>query len=366
MIQLSYYKTNWFSYLIDNGILKLNQNILLLIISAIFVLLLSIRLYLPHNIELYGKVIPSEELIIQQSQNDVIKVNYNNTLDNSKINKKIFMADRGDVLSLELNHLIKVGSQVTLGDTLCVIRSNETKLLINELTGELLAAKELLKIFLSPEKKTIIKEAEARHAQAISNLNILENIFSRYTELYTDSLISNEDFEYQKIQYEISKSNAEITEAQLESVLTAAKPEQINHQRQIISNLEEQLAVLIDRQNDGFIISPLSGTLSLPTYNDTILIIKNINNPILISPVQFKYYNELKIGQEITIKDNNNDLSCRISYISDDVININGKPVIYIISVIEPSIGLINGQILSGKLNLGKISIIKLLQHIFS
>ena len=343
--------------------MRIINNKLFLLVATIIILFICAFIKIPHNIKLYGKVIPSEELIIQQTQNDVIKVIYKNLLDTNKSNNRIYSAERGDIISLEFRSSINVGSQVNRGDTLCFIRSNETKRSIEEIKGELFAAKEVLNIFLSSEKESIVKEAKAKHSQAVTNLQIQERVFSRYFELYSDSLISDEDFEYQKILFETSKADVIITEAQLEAVKTAAKPEQLNHQRQIISNLENQLDILIDRRNEGYIISTLNGTVSYPTFNDTILFIKNFDASILIAPVQFKYYHELNIGQKINLKYNNGNIVCSINFITDDIININGKSVVYVVAEIDQSNKLIGGQILSGKLKLGQISVIQLFKN---
>ena len=331
-------------------------------IAAVFLLLallLVSQINLPFNITVPGKLVPREEWNLNKNSPEVYSQEYHDRLQIGNNVNRILTFERGDVTILNLNPKLQVGSTIDWGDSLGTIESNDLLMLQSTISGELETAEQNLKVFKSGEKQPLIDEARLEHIQSVTRFNNQKSIFERNLALYSDSLISDEEFEYHQSLFQIAENNIKIAKSHLDAVSIGLKPEVIQLQINKIENLKEQHKIINDRINNSILISPIDGIVEYPDLFETILSIRSESRFVVIFPVPLDKCDFITMGQSVNITlPGQNKVIGLVRIIDKNIALLKGKPTILTIAEIEePIINVFPGQYVKGKFDGGKTSL---------
>ena len=233
------------------------------IIPFLLVTAIVVTALYPHKIEytlgVVGKLLPKRDISVYRTADGVISVV--NTDHIQGIEKSNYVSElvRGDTVEFHLGTSIVPGNNVTAGDTLCWIDSYEIVRELDSLEGELLIEKAALEVLLVGEKSSVIDEARSNLEAIRENVKELSRIAERQKELHGSGFLTYQEYELTLSQLEIGRSELKRAEAQLETVRTGSKQEEINLARAKISHFERQISSLHEKLSRMTVILPFSG-----------------------------------------------------------------------------------------------------------
>jgi hypothetical protein len=186
-----------------------------------------------------------------------------------------------------------------------------------------------------------------------------KKILNRLKALFERGLVSQEEYEIAQGTAELNDINIEISKATLESVETGEKPELIKYFSSQVASLEKELAVLEKRYNGFTLRSPISGTVDRQTNSDTLLVINDISDFVIIIPVNIlerKYIN-LPLNVDVYLNNKKQNIKTELILIDNKVRLLNGVQVAIGSTRLSGDLKpLIPGMMVDCYLNLGSYS----------
>ncbi|MCX6151171.1 MAG: HlyD family secretion protein [Ignavibacteriales bacterium] len=273
-----------------------------IIILVVITIILLLPIKIPYSIKSPGKILSSKEWIVSRGADGrLITVLKDNKLGVSR-NYSVSQFERGDAIQFSLRPNIANGSAINFTDTVASIYSNEIERQFVQLKGELEVAKASLATYETGEKQSVIKEEKERlefmKKQAVEQ----KKVFQRLEALYQKKLVSEEEYEVSKGTSELNEINISIAEAHLQSVQTGVKKEQVDFIRSQIISLQKEISILQKRFNDYILISQISGVASRAMDGDTLLIVADTTEYIVLIPVKWEDRNYIAINQKVYLK----------------------------------------------------------------
>ncbi len=319
-----------------------------------------------------GKVFPTYEWVLGRTYDGRIT----ETIKNNQLGVISSYAgkefQRGDVFDFYINPEINNKQFVERGETIGIMNSTELMRQINQLKGERDVEKALLKVYSTGQKIQTIKEAETNLTLAKERFSIQDKLISRQAELFKDSLISPQQYDIAKNEYEMSKINLALAEAQIKTLSTGEKPEQIKFIAEKIENLNKQIAVLESRKEALQIKAPFSGLLQRKkgglTSVEVLANVVDTSSYIIVTPVRIKEFKNLALGQKCVLKLFNTDCEMEgtVCHIDNAIQIIGGKQAIYVTAKIDKKCpGVYPGIFAQTNLHCGQHTIIEYSKLLF-
>jgi len=289
-----------------------------------------------------GKVFPTNEWVLGRTYDgritETIKNNQLGLI--SSYGGKEFQ--RGDVFDFYINPEINDKQFIDKGEIIGILNSTELLRQINQLKGEREVEKALLKVYSTGQKIQTIREAETNLTLAKEKFSIQKKLISRQNELYKDSLISPQQYDIAMNDFEVSKINLVLADAQLKTLSTGEKPEQIKFISEKISNLTGQILSLESRKEALQIKAPFAGMMQrkkgvLSTSVEILANIVDTSSYIIITPIKIKEFKNLSLGQRCTLKLFNTDckMEATVCHIDNAIQIIGGKQAVYVTAKID-------------------------------
>lgn len=308
-----------------------------IIILSIVIIFLFLPIKITYNLSVKGKILPANEWIIYKGTDGrltSILTNYKTGINNSY---DVTLFDRGDAMQFALKDFLSSGVQVNQNDTIGNIYSNEIERQIENLKGLIVSSKASLSLNLTGEKQAIIEQENKTLDYAIKQADEQKKILDRLEVLYNKELASREEFEIAKGTYDLYLINIEVSKARLKAVETGAKQEQIGLIKSQISAFEKELQVMEKRFKSFTITSPITGIVNRKTNSDTLMIIMDVTEFVLICPVKVsdKKYISNNTSVDIYVDGEKQDVKTSVYEIDQDVKIINGLQMITVASKIE-------------------------------
>ena len=336
--------------------------------AALVIFVFAVPFKIPFTINTVGKLLPAEEWIITHTTDGRFQtklVNHKNGLF-----KNIFEVqfERGDAGNFEIMPDIFNGSEIKKGQTVAKINSNITEQNLIELKGELEETKASLKLFAAGEKDEIINEIKSKVAYAEKQAEEENKIYLRQKAMFEKDLISEEEYEIYKGRKELADLNITTLKAGLEVVNSGAKKEQIDFLTAKLSSLEKQIEKTEELQQKYNLTSPINGYVSNFFTGDTILIVSNADEYMLVMPVEIKTKSLVKPEQnvEIEIPQIENSFKSAVTSINKQPQLINNKYYVFVYAELNnASLKGITNINVQCKINCGDVGITEfLLTHI--
>lgn len=299
----------------------------IVIISLVVILLLPIKI--KYNIFVRGKVLPVKEWIIYKGTDGRLTsllTDYKSGINQSY---DVTLFDRGDAMQFSFDQKLSSGSQINKHDTIATIFSSEIEREIENLKGNILEAKASLTLNLTGEKNAIVEQERKNLDYALKKADEQKKILDRFSVLYEKGLVSQEEYELTKGSYDLDLINISIAKARLSAVETGAKQEQIGLIKSQISSFEKELSVMQKRYNSFTITAPIDGIVNRKTNSDTLIIISDISEYVLIFPVKVNDRKFINTTTSVSIKAAGikQDVKSSIYEIDNSVKLINGLQV---------------------------------------
>ncbi len=211
---------------------------------------------------------------------------------------------RGDAVNFILSDKLKNGTYVHKGDTIGVLYSNEQQSKMVDLQGALSILKAELEFFstgVKPEDVRFIEEQLSLAKQELETQNILS---SRAKALLADSVIAQQEFDIVFNELKIKELAVSIAEAQLSSVTTGDKPEQIKLIEARILATEKQLNQVIERLEYFTLKSPVIGEVIISNSfieSDVMLQIIDNSEYIGIAPIPSELKSLIPLNSKVCV-----------------------------------------------------------------
>jgi hypothetical protein len=309
-----------------------------IIAAVIFIIavLLLMPVGIPYAVPVLGKILTEKEWVLRQQDDGSLLVVLNNYKNNIISEYDVLQVERGDVLQFAFKPEIILTDYVSKGDTVGHVYSNEILRNLASLKRELVMAEEELRIAKTGEKQSLINEAEKAWQLAKERARLQNRILERQNELVAENLISQEEYEITQGTARIYEYETAVAQAQLQTLQTGDKPEQIAALESTIASIHNEIEVLKQRLARMTLISPISGRLFKYFTNDTLLIV-GTTSYVVAMPVSWKYINEISEGQTVTfeIPGHSQIFSGRIEQINKTAQTLNAEQVFMVIGSID-------------------------------
>lgn len=301
---------------------------LVFIVLAVYFLPITI----PSDIKSLGKVYSPKQYILYTANDGQVRESLVNLVTGVHEEFSAREMERGDDIRLRVQPDIFDKDFIDKHDTLAHIYSYVTTVKLNSLKSDLEVVNALLASELSGKKVEDIELAKKRSEYARMDAEIQEKNYQRQKFLYENEVIADQEFEDQGRQTELKKIQVAIKEAEMQSLASGAKPEQINYIKAQIRKIKVDIADLELKISNQTITSPINGIIYNTFSPDTILVIEDINNLIIKIPVEVKDMQNVFIGQKIFCKVNGRkgNVEAEVTHISKNVSVIGNRQIIMV------------------------------------
>lgn len=284
----------------------------------------------PYSLEVVGKIFPHKQWVVTQSFNGVLTAVLRDNIQGKIDSYFVTEVERGDPVRFNIHRSIVTGVYVAKGDTIGWIDSNELERQLVQLNRELRSQKALLRVASTGEKESMVLEAERVLEHARETYDEHRKIVARLEKLSGSGLVPYQDYEIALSTQNLFKINIEIADAQLQSVQTGLKQEEIEMISSQITSLEEEIDTLLERSENYTLTSPLSGVVFETTPGDTLVNIGDTSSYTVIIPLKLKSRNYVNLQQKVkyNIEGINTSLSGNILKLGNVVHILNGEQVL--------------------------------------
>lgn len=347
---------------------KRQANKIFSIIIVVVILIILLPIKIPTTVKSYGKIYPSKELYVTKIQNESISTEFIDRLNSGIKEYHINSFERGDRASFIISPNIKIGSKVTVGDTIGRIKSSKLTQLQSELIDKIGVATANLNVFNSQKHQSLVDEAQYQIDYAQTQYENQKLIYDRNLQLYKENLISDEDFDSINTKLQLYEKEVKIAQAQLETVISGAKPETISFLRSEINSFQNKYNTLTKQINEGILISPINGIINNSTNKDTLFSIQDTTKYIASFPISLNHIKSIENNQEVKIKIPG-DKNCLgiVKHIDNNVHMMGGDSrVIITVELIEKHNVIQNGKVVIGKFNSKGSTLLNRISQLFN
>ena len=348
--------------------LSSRKALLLWIIPIAVVVFLLLPIKLNHRVYAKGKILPTKQWVLYKGTDGRLTSQLMNYKTGISESYDVNLFDRGDAMQFSFNPELHSGSRIKIYDTIAVVYSNEIERQIENLKGQIISAKASLSLNLTGEKQSVIEQENKTLEYAIKQAEEQKKILDRIKVMYDKDLVSKEEYEIAKGSYDLNIINIGISKARLQIAETGAKQEQIGFIKSQIFSLENELVVLQKRFNGFTISSPVSGLVSRKINSDTLMMIEDVSEFILICPIKVaeKKFISDSASIEIYALGKKQNVDVKIIELDNTVNILNGIQVITVTSGIKgKSSDLISNLMVDCYILTGKLSPVEYLMRVW-
>ncbi|MCB9067671.1 MAG: hypothetical protein R3C41_03480 [Calditrichia bacterium] len=310
--------------------------IIFVVILVIFIIvsLVFSPYTISYDISSIGRIIPAREWLIQRNTDGSLISSVKDHRTGFTENYFAVQVERGDVVHFQINPALKAKSGIAMGDKVGHIRSNEIERRLAELQGMLEMANASLEFYRTGEKDAVIREARQAAALSKEQAELQERLFERQKLLYDQQLISEETIEISQSASRISRLEAELASAKLQTVATGAKPEQLDLVKSEIERYKKEIRVLEDRLNQFTIHSTITGKIYKSFAADTLLMAGE-EDFLLLIPVPWTERHAIGEGTKITVLQDGKEITGKIIRLNLNTGILNGNQMFTAIAAFD-------------------------------
>lgn len=270
-----------------------------IIIAVLIIVVLILPFKLPYKITVPGKVFPTKEWLVVKGTDGRLMTSLINHKAGVLENYAVRLFERGDAVQFSFNPNIVAGSSISTNDTIGIIYSNESQKKLINLKADLGSQKARLDVSLTDEKEAVVSAAKQGVEYAERQFIEQQKIYNRQKGLYNKNLISIEEFDLSKGALDLFRINIEIARERYNSVTTGAKQEEIDLINTKIEGLQLEIGVLEQRFSDYVIQSPIDGIVNRVFSSDTLMIVSDTTEFIVLMPIEWSYREYVKKDQTV-------------------------------------------------------------------
>lgn len=219
---------------------------------------------------------------------------------------------RGDAVRFVLNPKIFDKEQLTIGDTIGYVYSNEEQRRLIQLLGQLGVLSAELEFHTTGQKPEDVLFAERKLILAQQELETQRKLMRRSEELIIDNVISKEQYDIDLNELKVKELSVELARVNLSSVDTGEKPEMEKLIRSKIAALSNEIEQIQNRLDLLTVVSPISGKILIDhgsmiktvvsQNNETIVKIVSNDRPIGLMPIRMTHRAAISTGNQVTFR----------------------------------------------------------------
>ncbi len=324
----------------------------------VFLVIYFVPIHVSSDIRITGKVFPAKQWVLFAGSNGQIMNTQSDLVAGISNYYETREFSRGDDVRFEINPEILKKSIIDVGDTIGIVYSNETDMLLNASKKQLLVKHALLRTLQTGEKNEAISLAEKELEYARIDAENQRMTFNRQKVLYDQKVITAQEMEDQHRLLNLMESTVKIKEAELQVITTGEKPENIGLIEAEIEEIKSAIADLARKQKLQTIISPVRGIFRNSSASDTMMIVESVDELIIKMPISLKDRSRIYEGQKAncTIYGQNVSFQSEVVHISNHISAAGGKQTFIITAEIKnENEFVLPGVVFKGKLEGGEI-----------
>jgi len=325
---------------------------------VVFLVIYFVPIHVSSDIRITGKVFPAKQWVLFAGSNGQIMNTQSDLVAGISNYYETREFSRGDDVRFEINPEILKKSIIDVGDTIGIVYSNETDMLLNASKKQLLVKHALLRTLQTGEKNEAISLAEKELEYARIDAENQRMTFNRQKVLYDQKVITAQEMEDQHRLLNLMESTVKIKEAELQVITTGEKPENIGLIEAEIEEIKSAIADLARKQKLQTIISPVRGIFRNSSASDTMMIVESVDELIIKMPISLKDRSRIYEGQKAncTIYGQNVSFQSEVVHISNHISAAGGKQTFIITAEIKnENEFVLPGVVFKGKLEGGEI-----------
>jgi len=260
---------------------------------------------MPYTVEGVGKVVPVRELIVTHGGEGLLVATLHDYVHGTKEVCFVTELERGDVAGFKLDPGIVPGAHVARGDTVGRLDSSNIAYMLVQMESELETKRAELKLALSGEKESIVEESRKELELAEEEYEEKRRIAERLKNLYEAGHTPYQEYEHAQSEMNLAKIAIERARAEIRTVASGVKQEEIDFIRAGIRGLEGELEALRNRRTRHTLTSPIEGValdVAADTATGTIARIANTSGFCIIMPVRLQDSGLIETGKTVLVR----------------------------------------------------------------
>ncbi len=343
------------------------------VLALLFLVIRFLPMNLNYTVRSTGKMFAQREWTLGRSAGgqliSTMKDNETDRIDN--YGGREFQ--QGDMFDFHLDEKVLAKKFVVKDEIIGRFYSNELELQLEKLKSDLSVEQAGFEVSSTGEKATIVDEAIKSRNLAKEKLDDQKKIFARAKRMFTDSLLTRQDYETAEDNIETARLSLELADAHVMRYTTGQKEQALNFIRTKIKSIESQIDQLNKRMSSYSIKAPFSGIIeekkgAIPGTVETILTLLDTSSYLIISPVQFKELKFLGTNNEAELMLLNDDqtLTGKIIHIDNTIQVIGGKQCVYVTLRVQNKIkGMMPGLFANAYIDCGEILLWDYFKRVF-
>ncbi len=208
----------------------------------------------------------------------------------------------GELSVLSLTPLVAEGDQITKGDTLAAIMSNQVSSALTSARAELERLRGEVALANSPPKPEEIASGQATVNAAGANVEQLRIEYTRNISLHERNIIPVSELEQSLSLLNIGQSELEEAEARLRLLKSPPKKEEVDILQSQIAAQEASISYLMAQEAAQVITSPINGIVTA-LYRDNLLFkISKMSQIEIAIPITDNYLEFVEIDAGVRLK----------------------------------------------------------------
>ncbi|MEM8484403.1 MAG: hypothetical protein AAF564_02585 [Bacteroidota bacterium] len=300
-------------------------------------LLLASPIEVPCNVVAEGKIVPAKLWTLYKGTDGQLFANTINYKTGVSEGFSVAQFERGSEVRFSLSEQMAADRTVAIGDTVGIISDSNIEERLVVLEGELAILQANYAVDQAGAKEPVVQEAEQRLALSRIEAKEQSGIVRRLEQLFSQQLVSEEEYEVAKNKEAALQIAVSIAEAQLASTQMGAKPAYLNMIRTQIFALENEIGALRKRINAFTITSPVAGSVARSFSSDTLLVIRDTSALIAFMMVKLSDVQALEEVEsvEITVPGQTNPFIAAVFSLDREVHVVNGEQVLIALAVLD-------------------------------
>jgi hypothetical protein len=319
--------------------------LVLLLVMGVMGGLVWLPLRLPSGLDVQGQVLPVQAWYLTRDPDGNLIATLHSYRAGAVVAYTAASVARGDVVALSVDPTLLQRGYTTAGDTVGVLLSGEASYVLAQLAGQLRTAEATLRLYETGEKTALIEEARQRLLRLEEERTQLARTLARKQELHARAFLPDEELELAASTLrQLERSVAE-AQAHLEVVQTGARPEQVALAQTQVQALQDETQALRHRLARNTFVVPISGPILHTASPDTLLVVADTSDYVVIMPVRWEDRAQAAIGQAVTFRTDNATLSGTVVHQDPIAQPLNGGSYLLVTATVDGPSG---GQILPG------------------
>lgn len=335
------------------------------IASVLIVVLMFVPF--PQGTSLKAVVTASTQFQVISNGNGSYSAIHKDLWRNRTLTSRSLVPDRGGLILYQANPGLSKGL-VAAGDTLAWLYSSTLADKIISLEGNINTLKASLEFERSGSKETEIEVARLNLTFARTRLEEQQKILERTKSLLDGKIIPQQEYDLEVRRERLDAIRVSIAEADLGSALSGAQYRKLDIFRAQIADEEKKLALARDVLMQMTFVSPLSGQLSFPLSQDTLLNVEQVDTLVVMLPVQGGSHSLVEWTSQLTLIGPNFEqiVTTEQMQVDDHILRVGNEQLILVRIRIDNAKGLlVPGQLLEASVKFSSKSVFQMLKALF-